>query len=373
MRSMTLVDPWLQASSSVLNHPNQTQYRSFLALIQSPIKSTPTWPNYHSTPLAISAVVTKQETATEDETQNPTSFNFNTYMAQKASLINRALDEAVSLKDPPMIHEAMRYSLLAGGKRVRPVLCLAACELVGGGRHHSAAAALPAACAVEMIHTMSLIHDDLPCMDDDDLRRGQPTTHKAFGEDVAVLAGDSLLAFAFEHLSTATVGVPPARILSAVGELAKSIGTEGLVAGQVVDIISTGISTVGLELDQLEFIHVHKTAVLLEASVVLGAILGGGSDEQVERLRKFARCIGLLFQVVDDILDVTRSSEELGKTAGKDLAADKATYPKLMGLDKSREFADKLNAEAKEQLSGFDPDKAAPLVALADYIAYRQN
>ncbi|KAA8528621.1 hypothetical protein F0562_035976 [Nyssa sinensis] len=296
-----------------------------------------------------------------------TQFNFKAYMVQKANSVNKALDEAVSVRDPPQIHEAMRYSLLAGGKRVRPMLCIAACELVGGDQSN----AMPAACAVEMIHTMSLIHDDLPCMDNDDLRRGKPTNHKVFGEDVAVLAGDSLLAFAFEYIATATIGVSPVRIVAAVGELAKSIGAEGLVAGQVVDIASTGLSNVGLE--QLEFIHLHKTAALLEATVVLGAILGGGNDDEVEKLRKFARCIGLLFQVVDDILDVTKSSEELGKTAGKDLVADKVTYPKLLGLEKSREFAENLNKEAKDQLSGFDPDKAAPLVALANYIASRQN
>ncbi|KAJ9674653.1 hypothetical protein PVL29_023904 [Vitis rotundifolia] len=288
-------------------------------------------------------------------------------MIQKASSVHKALDEAVCVKSPIKIHEAMRYSLLAGGKRVRPALCLAACELVGGDESN----AMPAACAVEMIHTMSLIHDDLPCMDNDDLRRGKPTNHIVFGEDVAVLAGDSLLAFAFEHIATATSGVSSSRIVAAVGELAKSIGAEGLVAGQVVDISSTGQSDVGL--DQLEFIHIHKTAALLEAAVVLGAILGGGSDEEVEKLRKYARQVGLLFQVVDDILDVTKSSQELGKTAGKDLATDKATYPKLMGLEKSREFAEKLNKEAKEQLSGFDLEKAAPLIALADYIANRQN
>ncbi|KAI4314882.1 hypothetical protein L6164_027746 [Bauhinia variegata] len=208
-------------------------------------------------------------------------------------------------------------------------------------------------------------------MDNDDLRRGKPTNHKVYGEDVAVLAGDALLSFAFEHLTVSTVGVPPARIISAVGELAKSIGAEGLVAGQVVDIGSEGASDVGLE--RLEFIHVHKTAALLEGAVVLGAIIGGGTDDEVERLRKFARYIGLLFQVVDDILDVTKTSQELGKTAGKDLVADKTTYPKLLGLEKSREFAEKLNKDAQDQLSGFDPEKAAPLIALANYIAYRQN
>ncbi|KAI3679404.1 hypothetical protein L2E82_51313 [Cichorium intybus] len=196
----------------------------------------------------------------------------------------------------------MRYSLLAGGKRVRPILCIAACELVGGDDSTS----MPAACVVEMIHTMSLIHDDLPCMDNDDFRRGKPTNHKVYGEDVAVLAGDSLLAFAFQHIASATVGALPARVLArvlaVVGELAKSIGTEGMVTGQVVDIASTGQKDVGL--DQLQFIHIHKTVELLEASVVLGAILGGGSDVQGGKLRKFARCIGLLFQVVDDILDL---------------------------------------------------------------------
>ncbi|CAN0911980.1 Geranylgeranyl pyrophosphate synthase, chloroplastic [Linum grandiflorum] len=208
-------------------------------------------------------------------------------------------------------------------------------------------------------------------MDNDDLRRGKPTNHIVYGESVAVLAGDALLAFAFEHVAVATVNVSPARIVRAIGELAKVIGGEGLVAGQVVDISSEGNSEVGLE--ELEFIHIHKTAKLLEGSVVLGAILGGGTDDEVERLRRYARGIGLLFQVVDDILDVTKSSQELGKTAGKDLVADKVTYPKLMGIEKSKEFAEKLNQEAQEQLVGFDPHKAAPLIALANYIAYRQN
>ena len=179
------------------------------------------------------------------------------------------------------------------------------------------------------------------------------------------------MAYAFEFMAKATVGVAAERILAAVGELAKAIGTEGLVAGQVVDLHFTGDANVGL--DTLEYIHIHKTAALLEASVVLGAIMGGGSSEQIEKLRTFARKIGLLFQVVDDILDVTKSSEELGKTAGKDLATDKTTYPKLLGLEKAIEFAEQLNEEAKAQLDGFDPSKAAPLLALADYIAHRQN
>ncbi|GFQ01248.1 geranylgeranyl pyrophosphate synthase chloroplastic [Phtheirospermum japonicum] len=311
--------------------------------------------------LTASAIITDQEKAAK-------TFDFNAYVLEKASCVNKALDDAVSTRSPLKIHEAMRYSLLAGGKRVRPMLCIAACEAVGGLQSD----AMPAACAVEMIHTMSLIHDDLPCMDNDDLRRGKPTNHKVFGEDVAVLAGDSLLAFAFEFIATATNDILAGRVPVAVGELAKAIGTEGLVGGQVVDLNHTG-DNANVGLDTLEFIHIHKTAALLEASVVLGAILGGGDNDQVEKLRIFARKIGLLFQVVDDILDVTKSSEELGKTAGKDLAVDKMTYPKLLGLEEAKKFSMKLNKEAKEQLAPFNRDKVAPLVALADYIAYREN
>ncbi|KAG6385915.1 hypothetical protein SASPL_154798 [Salvia splendens] len=310
----------------------------------------------------ISSILTKQD-------RNPISppFDFKRYTLEKADSVNRALAAAVEMKEPIKIHESMRYSLLAGGKRVRPMLCIAACELVGGDEP----TALPAACAVEMIHTMSLMHDDLPCMDNDALRRGKPTNHRVFGEETAVLAGDALLSFAFEHVALRTPGASPESVVRVLGELARAIGAEGLVAGQVVDICSEGMTEVGL--DHLEFIHHHKTAALLEGSVVLGAILGGGDEEEVGKLRKFAKCIGLLFQVVDDILDVTKSSAELGKTAGKDLVADKTTYPKLIGIEKSRELAEELNREAQEQLSQFHPHKAAPLIALANYIAYRDN
>ncbi|KAI3825577.1 hypothetical protein L1987_07068 [Smallanthus sonchifolius] len=360
MKSMSLVDSWVQSCSMF----NGSSSSSFIGT--TPMKCSK--PNFKICQRSsISAAIVKEEQQILVQNDQKSGFNFKEYMVEKAHSVNKALDQSISIKNPSTIHESMRYSLLAGGKRVRPILCIAACELVGGQE----STAMPAACAVEMIHTMSLIHDDLPCMDNDNFRRGKPTNHKVYGEDVAVLAGDSLLAFAFEYVSSATVGASPAHVMAAIGELAKSIGTEGLVAGQVVDIVSTGGKDIGV---QLEFIHIHKTAALLEASVVLGAILGGGSETHVEKLRKFARCIGLLFQVVDDILDVTKSSEELGKTAGKDLVVDKMTYPRLLGLEKSQQFAEELLAEAKQQLEEFEsPTTVAPLVALAEYIAYRQN
>lgn len=294
-------------------------------------------------------------------------FDFKSYMQEKAGNVNAALDRAVPLIYPMRIHESMRYSLLAGGKRVRPMLCIAACELVGG--HEDVA--MPSACAMEMIHTMSLIHDDLPCMDNDDMRRGKATNHKQYGEDVAVLAGDALLSLAFEHIVRETKNVSAERVVRVINELGRTIGSRGMVGGQIVDLESEGNKSV--DLDVLKYIHLHKTGILLECAVVSGAIVGGASDKDVETLRSYARCIGLLFQVVDDILDVTKSSAELGKTAGKDLISDKATFPKLMGLDQARLYADDLNRRAREELSKFDQAKAAPLIALAEYISSRQN
>nr|QSL83316.1 geranylgeranyl pyrophosphate synthase like 3 chloroplastic [Nigella sativa] len=350
-------------TSSILNHGGKSTPSSMLNLF----KKRPTSVLFSARKVSISAVLAIDQQIMQRPGEGFT-FDFDLYMHEKANTVNEALDKAVSLKEPLKIHESMRYSLLAGGKRVRPILCIAACELVGGDE----SAAMPAACAVEMIHTMSLIQDDLPCMDNDDLRRGKPTNHKVYGENFAVLAGIGLQAFAFEHIVRATAGtVPLQRVIGVVSELARAAGSEGIVGGQAVDIDSTGLSDVGLE--RLEYIHIRKTAMLLESSVVMGAILGGGSVEQVERLRKFATCMGLLFQVVDDILDVTEASEELGKTAGKDLATDKTTYPKLIGLDNSRKFAEKLKSEAIQQLSGFDQKKAAPLISLTNYIANRHN
>ncbi|KAL3527463.1 hypothetical protein ACH5RR_012119 [Cinchona calisaya] len=295
------------------------------------------------------------------------NFHFEEYMKTKAIRVNRELDDAVPLQDPMKIHETMRYSLLAGGKRVRPILCIASCELVGGDEE----LAIPMACAVEMIHTMSLIHDDLPCMDNDDLRRGKPTNRKVYGEETAVLAGDALLSLAFGHVAAKTSNVSAGRVIKAIAELASTVGSEGLVPRHIVDLTSEGKQ---VNLNGLEYIHVNKTSKLLEAAVVCAAIMGGGNLSEVERMRNYARCIGLLFQVVDDILDVTKSSEELGKTAGKDLASDKATYPNLMGLEGAKKFADELVvAMAIEELSYFDAVKAAALYHLANYIAYRHN
>ncbi|XP_044954060.1 geranylgeranyl pyrophosphate synthase 7, chloroplastic-like [Hordeum vulgare subsp. vulgare] len=321
----------------------------------------------HSTHGPVRCAVTAP-TSTTTVLQDEEPFSLERYMASKAATVNEALDRALPPGHPERLLESMRYSLLAGGKRVRPMLALAACELVGGDE----AAAAPVACAVEMVHAMSLVHDDLPCMDDDDLRRGRPTNHVAFGVSTALLAGDALLALAFEHLARGCTerGVPADRALRAVAELAGAVGTGGLAAGQVVDLASEG-ADVGLA--TLEYIHVHKTARLLEAAAVCGAVVAGGADEEVEGVRRYARHVGLLFQVVDDVLDVTRTSEQLGKTAGKDVAADKATYPKLMGVDGARAYAGELVASAEAELDRFDAARTQPLRHLARFIAYRQH
>ncbi|XP_038683044.1 geranylgeranyl pyrophosphate synthase 7, chloroplastic-like [Tripterygium wilfordii] len=308
----------------------------------------------------------KNFTSVELECGESGEFKLKDYMNSKLKRVNRALDEAVPLRSPKKIREAMRFSLLGGGKRVRPILCIASCELVGGDE----ASAMPIACAMEMIHTCSLIIDDLPCMDNDYLRRGNPTNHKLFGEKVAILASAALFCLAFEHIGSETIHVPSERVVGAIVEMVSAIGLDGLVAGQFGDLECEGKE---VSLEELEYIHLHKTARLLEASVVCGAIIGGGNVSEVESLKKYGSRIGLLFQVVDDILDVTQSTEELGKTAGKDLTSDKATFPKLMGLDNARSFAQKLVDQAVEELAHFDAARAAPLYHLAHFIADRQN
>ncbi|MDX2228563.1 MAG: polyprenyl synthetase family protein [Leptolyngbyaceae cyanobacterium bins.349] len=298
--------------------------------------------------------------------QRESQFDLATYLAERQAQVEAALDRSLPVVYPEKIYDAMRYSLLAGGKRLRPILCLATCELTGG----TLEMALPTACALEMIHTMSLIHDDLPAMDNDDYRRGKLTNHKVFGEDVAILAGDGLLAYAFEHVAIETQNVPADRLLKVVAMLGRAVGAAGLVGGQVVDLDCEGKTDVSLE--TLNFIHNHKTAALLEASVTSGAVLAGASEENLQRLLRYAQNIGLAFQIVDDILDITATQEELGKTAGKDLTAQKATYPSIWGLEESRQQAARLVNEAKAELAVFG-DPAAALMAIADFITARTH
>lgn len=300
------------------------------------------------------------------EISSTITFDLAAYLAERQPQIETALDAAIRPGYPDTIYEAMRYSLLAGGKRLRPMLCLASCELIGG----SADLVMPMACALEMVHTMSLIHDDLPAMDNDDYRRGQLTNHKVYGEDIAILAGDGLLAYSFEYIATQTQGVSADKVLKAIAHLARAVGANGLVGGQVVDLQSEGQPDISVE--TLTYIHNHKTGTLLKACVVCGAILAGATEAEIEKLAKFAHNIGLAFQIIDDILDITATQAELGKTAGKDLEAQKATYPKLWGLAESKRQADKLVAEAKTILNEFG-DRAQPLQALADYITDRKN
>ena len=292
-------------------------------------------------------------------------FDFKAYLGKAKDTVEAALDDSLGPERPESLRDAMRYSLLAGGKRLRPILCLAACELAGGEAKH----AVPTAVALEMIHTMSLIHDDLPAMDDDDVRRGRPTNHKVYGEAVAILAGDALLTRAFEMVALRSPGVPAERLLKVVGELSLVAGAPGLVGGQVVDLESEGKQ---VDLETLEYIHLHKTGALLSACVITGALIGNADDTLITALRTYARGIGLAFQIIDDILDITASSEVLGKTAGKDLLADKTTYPKLLGLEESRKRADDLVREAKEALQPWS-EKAMPLLALADFITSRDR
>ncbi len=304
-------------------------------------------------------------------TQNITNatiakFDLVAYLTERQPRVEAALDAAIPPAYPDTIYAAMRYSLLAGGKRLRPILCLASCEAIGG----SIDLAMPTACALEMIHTMSLIHDDLPAMDNDDYRRGKLTNHKVYGEDIAILAGDGLLAYAFEHVANQTQGVSPDRIVKTIAHLARAVGANGLVGGQVVDLESEGKTDITVE--TLTYIHQHKTGALLESSVVCGALLAGATAADLEKLTRFARNIGLAFQIVDDILDLTATQAELGKTPGKDLAAQKATYPKLWGLEESKRQADRLVSEAKIILTEFG-DRAIPLQALADFITDRKS
>ena len=268
--------------------------------------------------------------------------NFPDYLARRAAEVNQWLDRLVPSETTPpeQLHRAMRYSLLAGGKRLRPSLTLAAGEGLGAETDDL----MPAACAIEMIHTYSLIHDDLPAMDNDDLRRGRPTCHRAFGEAVAILAGDALLTQAFRVLSADSPRRDPDRQVRVIREIATAAGTaDALIGGQIKDIESEGKT---VDASTLEYIHRSKTGAMITASVVVGGIIAGANDEQIDRLRSYGERIGLAFQIADDILDVTSTSEQLGKTPGKDQAANKATYPAIHGIEASNERARQLVEEA---------------------------
>ncbi len=295
------------------------------------------------------------------------TFDLTTYLDRYRRSVEASLDSYLPMSYPEKIYEAMRYSLLAGGKRLRPILVLSSCELCGG----TLEMAMPTACAVEMIHTMSLIHDDLPAMDNDDYRRGKLTNHKVYGEDIAILAGDGLLAYAFEVVAGRTpTEVSRERVVQVIALLARSVSAAGLVGGQVVDLEMEGKPDATEEM--LNYIHQHKTAALLEASVLGGAILGGANSSELDLLRQYAQNIGLAFQIIDDILDITSTQAELGKSVGKDEKAQKLTYPKLWGIEESKIKAENLIKEAKDILQTF-ADRAVPLQALADFIVARTN
>ncbi len=294
------------------------------------------------------------------------SFPLPEYLSRRSAEVNRALDRFLprATARPATIHRAMRYSLFAGGKRLRPILTLAAAEACGG----QTARAMPLACAVECIHTYSLIHDDLPAMDNDDYRRGRLTSHKVFGEGIAILAGDALLTQAFEVAALCRIG-PRYQHRDVLLELARAAGSLELIAGQVADLESEGKR---ISVAQLRYIHERKTSALLSASVRLGGMSANASSAQLRALTRFGHCVGLAFQIIDDILDVTQTSEQLGKTAGKDATAQKATYPSIVGLDRSRRIAARLPAEAFGALRPFR-GRAAALEALADYLLRRDR
>ena len=266
---------------------------------------------------------------------------------------------------PEVIHRAMRHSVFAGGKRLRPILCIEAARMISGKLPEGVE---DLGSALEMLHTYSLIHDDLPALDNDDLRRGRPTCHKAFGEANAILAGDALQTYAYEVL--AKLRCPADRRVRIIAEIAHDTGTvDGMIGGQVLDLESERKKPTA---EILEYIHRSKTGALITASLVSGGIYGGGSDQQIEKLRTFGRAIGLAFQIVDDVLDVTQSSEQLGKTAGKDTATEKATYPSLFGIDESLKKADALIAEGNAALDSFG-NRAATLKSLAAYLVERKK
>ena len=305
-------------------------------------------------------------TATRAGARRQQSFDLQAYLADRTRKVNRALDRFLPQANakPATIHKAMRYSLFAGGKRMRPALCLAAAEASGGSTED----ALPLACAVECIHTYSLVHDDLPAMDNDDYRRGKLTNHKVFGEGIAILAGDALLTQAFEIAarSKARRRYSHQRILL---ELTRAAGSQQLIAGQVADLEGEGQK---ISATHLKYIHERKTSALLCCSARLGGMSANCTAAQLRALTDFGYNVGLAFQIIDDILDITQTSEQLGKTAGKDTKAQKATYPTIVGMEKSRKLAQLLTRRAFKALKIFR-GKAIALEALAMYLLQRDR
>src|SRR5215475_14265894 len=292
--------------------------------------------------------------------------NLREYLVQQQKLVDAELDRLVPPESaqPDTIHRAMRYSLFAGGKRIRPILCIEAARTVSD----QADGVVSAACALELIHTYSLIHDDLPALDNDDYRRGKLTNHKVFGDAMAILAGDSLLTIAFQVL--AQLSAPPDRVVRLIAELSTASGTVGgMIGGQVADLEGEGKAP---DAELLETIHRAKTGALLRASLRMGAIYEGAQETQYQALSKYGEHIGLAFQIVDDILDVEESSEALGKTAGKDAAQHKITFPAVYGLETSRQMAQEECARAHEVLAPFG-DRAFRLHELADLIVQRKS
>lgn len=291
------------------------------------------------------------------------------YLAERKAIIEDALVEFMPSQEdfPPLIYEAMRYSVNAGGKRIRPILTLASAEATGGTLNQ----ALPIACAIEFIHTYSLIHDDLPCMDDDDLRRGRPTNHKVYGEAMAVLAGDGLQPLAFEIIAREgrASGIPPGRLVDIIQEVAVAAGPKGMVGGQAADVLWEGKAISPRELMKLQE---HKTGALLVVSLRTGCMVGGGSREELDVLTFYGSRLGLAFQITDDLLDLSGDVKLMGKRPGSDNKKEKVTFPSLMGAEPSRKMVCELIEEAKDALHIFG-DRAQPLREIGDYIIRRDR
>ncbi len=297
------------------------------------------------------------------------SFDIQTYLQQKKALVDKTLNTLLPDKEtfPASLHQAMRYCLFAGGKRLRPILALAAAEAVGGKPDRL----IRQACALELLHTYTLIHDDLPAMDNDDYRRGCLATHKVFGEAIAVLTGDALLTEAFKVLADHRQGSPPepAQTLAIIKLIAEAGGSQGVIGGQVVDLESEG-KTIGKDL--LEYIHIHKTGKLITASVMLGALLGRAREKEIDCLEKYAKAVGLAFQITDDILDMLGSTKKLGKKVGSDTKKGKATYPGILGMDAAKKMQQTLFNQAIQALQSFG-EEAEPLRAIAKIIIERDK